>query len=150
MARIDGSEPVCYIEKEALINGWSEFIDRYDWQGFWTLTFEHDFSFWSAQKAFKRWASQFTVSEPSSLSFIGFAEWGKRDPRVPHIHCLTRLERLPRVVMWKEWFKRYGRARSEAYDTARGGKWYLAKYVTKELTEVIIDERKTLQSSMSL
>lgn len=131
--------------KLGLIEGWAELIDRYEWQGFWTLTFEKDFRFWSARKAFIGWARRFTLPEPHSLSFLGFTEWGHRWPEVPHIHALTRNETKTRRHMWAYWFPHYGRARSEAYDASQGGRYYLGKYLTKEDHEVILDERQTLQ-----
>ena len=99
----------------------------------------------SAERAFRKWASRFTVSEPGALSFIGFLEWGRRTPRVPHIHALTRNERCARRVMWSWWYPWYGRAQSRRFDPSQGARWYLAKYCTKEAVEPILDERRTDQ-----
>ena len=131
--------------REGLIEGWVEFLDRFAWQGFWTLTFEEDYSVAAARKAFTKWASRFTVSEPDALSFIGFIEYGTRIPQVPHIHALTRNEKCARRAMWSYWFPHYGRAQSRAWDPSRGGRFYLAKYCTKEVVEPILDERRSDQ-----
>ena len=137
----------CLLERarDSLVEGWAEFLDRFSWEGFWTLTFEQDYSVASARRAFVRWASRFTLSEPGALSFIGFLEWGRRTPKVPHIHALTRLERCDRRVMWSYWFPHYGRAQSRAFQGHLGGRYYLAKYCTKEVVEPILDERITDQ-----
>ena len=128
-----------------LIEAWAGFLEKFAWQGFWTLTFEDDYSARSARKAFLRWAYRFTVSEPNALSFIGFIEYGRRTPRVPHIHALTRLEKSDRRVMWADWYQRYGRAQSRRYDPSRGATFYLAKYCTKEVVDVILEERSSEQ-----
>ena len=147
-----GSSPIlvrerCRLETGAydLIEAWAEFLNRFLWEGFWTLTFEEDYSAASARRAFVRWASRFTVSEPEALSFIGFLEWGHRTPKVPHIHALTRNERCARRVMWSFWYSHHGRAQSRAYDPSRGAPYYLAKYCTKEVVDVILEERSTEQ-----
>ena len=138
---------MCVLETagQTLIEGWAEFLDRFAWDGFWTLTFEEDYSARSATKAFVRWATRFTVSEPGAISYIGFLEWGRRTPRVPHIHGLTRNERCARKVLWADWYQRYGRAQSRRFDPSQGARWYLAKYCTKESVEPILDERRTDQ-----
>jgi len=145
---VAGLDRVCYTDDRRLVEAWGEFLERFEWEGFWTLTFEKDFSFWSARKAFLRWTARFTLPEPRQPSYFGFTEYGHRCPRVPHIHCLTRNESVPRTQMWAYWFPHYGRARSEAYDSERGGRYYLAKYLTKEEHEVILDERKPDQYFM--
>lgn len=132
-------------DRQELITGWAEFLDQYDWEGFWTLTFQKNYGIWAAQRAFRKWVSRFTRAEPLQPTFFGFIEWGHRYPVVPHIHAVSRAERVSRKEMWGDWFKRYGRARSEAYNPSLGGNYYLSKYLTKENVDVIIDEREVQQ-----
>jgi len=125
------------------IEGWAQFLKSYEWQGFWTLTTREEYTFWAFQRAILKWGETFTVPSPTMPSFVFFLERSKMG--LYHSHGLTRNEKCDRVVMWKDWFKRNGRARSEAYNSALGARYYCSKYITKETGEAIVDLRRSLQ-----
>lgn len=129
-----------------LLDSWADFMAKWDWQGFWTLTTEDTYSSWALRRAGVKWAQRFTRTEPLAPSFILFQDWGKNGRL--HFHGLTRNENASRRIMWEDWKKRHGRARSEEYRADKGARWYCAKYLTKSQGEVILDERRTLQWQM--
>jgi len=126
-----------------LVHEWANFLNRWEWQGFWTLTFKHDYTVWAARRALLRWALRWTLPAPDGPSFIFFLEW-QQFGRV-HFHGLTRNEIGPRIEMWSDWKERHGLARSESYNPSLGANYYCAKYLTKADGETILDERRINQ-----
>lgn len=66
-------------------------------------------------------------------------EAGKVEGRL-HAHCLYRFEPdlagIPQARdVWRDWFKRYGRAHIDRFKQERGAHHYVSKYVTKELAD---------------
>lgn len=58
----------------------------------------------------------------------------QKDRGVPHFHLLVGgVKDLRRDEAWEWWFKRYGFARILPYEAEKGARFYLCKYVTKEL-----------------
>lgn len=56
---------------------------------------------------------------------------------VPHWHILLGgVGDLRRDEAWAWWFKKYGLARILPYDSNLGARYYLCKYVTKELGDI--------------
>lgn len=63
---------------------------------------------------------------------------------VPHFHGLIAgVKDLRRLGMMDWWFQRYGIARIEPYDRARGAGFYLCKYVVKELGDIQFSKNLT-------
>jgi len=61
----------------------------------------------------------------------------QKDRGVPHWHLLIGgIGGARRDECWKEWFSKYGFARILPYEAERGARFYLCKYVSKELGRV--------------
>lgn len=109
------------------------FLQRYPWSHFHTLTFRQISSEEYARREWARWLRR--VGEEARVPLFWFygIEHGEHFGRL-HLHALTgNTERLPREVLRDEW--RAGFSRILEYDTRRGAAHYVAKYVTKELSE---------------
>jgi len=61
-----------------------------------------------------------------------------------HIHSVIRVGKENSIFgekniyiypFWQKWFERYGRARIEIYDERKGARYYLSKYITKEICD---------------
>jgi len=65
---------------------------------------------------------------------------------VPHFHSLiSGVADLRRDEAWSWWFKKYGIARIEPYDSSQGAGYYLCKYVTKELGDIQFSSNLTMK-----
>lgn len=61
----------------------------------------------------------------------------QRERGVPHWHLLMGgMGDTRRDECWKEWFGRYGFARILPYDPGLGARFYLCKYVSKDLGRI--------------
>lgn len=124
-----------YKEKTMSRQALGMWLDKLEWNYWFTGTFKRDFRKDSAIKAFYRWLNTMTwINCVESYGHAWFLEWHKYR-EVPHIHALLYLpgvksERL--ASWWKVWFKHYGRARIEKYDSNLGTGFYLTKYMVKD------------------
>jgi len=74
---------------------------------------------------------------------LGAAQYGYRmfelqkERGVPHIHALLSSPELPRRdEAWAWWWKQYGFARILPYDHRLGARYYLCKYITKDIADI--------------
>ena len=137
-----------------LLEHYGEWLDRYRWAAWATLTFRWNPSPKSALESFRRWLLGPRVSDSYVLEegasdrpqrplwvggepyFFVATEEGKLNGRT-HLHALlgTNRGRLDRRIGFEEWFHRNGRARILPYDQGRGASFYISKYVIKEFGE---------------
>jgi uncharacterized protein (DUF2126 family) len=61
----------------------------------------------------------------------------QKERGVPHIHALLSSPELPRRdEAWAWWWKQYGFARILPYDHRLGARYYLCKYITKDIADI--------------
>lgn len=146
-----------------LTAAWGDFVSEVGerkggWNLYATLTFrertrEQMATGWTkvgavyANKSFGKWLSvvrelgdswRWRVASGKSDGVFWFkALENTRDRGVPHVHALVGgVEGVRRAECWSAWFEEYGFARVLPYDERLGARFYLCKYVTKELGEV--------------
>lgn len=109
------------------------FLEGYQWSHFHTLTFRQASGEEYARREWQRYLRQLQLTAGVPLQWFYGIEHGERFGRV-HVHALTgNTERMPRSVMAEHW--RAGFSRILDYQPGRGASHYLAKYVTKEMSE---------------
>lgn len=109
------------------------FLERYQWSHFHTLTFRQASGEEYARREWLYYLRQLQSSAGVPLQWFYGIEHGERFGRV-HVHALTgNTERLPRSLLAEHW--RAGFSRILDYEPGRGASHYLAKYVTKEMSE---------------
>lgn len=120
---------------------WGQWIAGYDWTHFVTFTFRDVGRIISAHRACHEVTRRaFRITGTDSRAVIA-GEYGSATGRY-HLHGLLNMDDcgLVGVVDW--WRAQYGITHDRRYDAARGASGYVAKYITKELTqaaEVAID-----------
>ena len=111
-------------------------MEGYAWDWYATMTFAHHVH---PEQAGRRWARWLRALEKQAACRVRWAralEWQKRE--VLHYHALVWFEQQdlaggpPRLAAMKKWEEIGGGfSRIVAYDPARGGGYYLGKYVAK-------------------
>jgi len=92
-----------------------------------------------AHSALRHWGDElqkacFGDKQPRWVALMEYQRWRG----VPHWHLLVANVPLSQRRMdWVDWwYKRYGIARVLPYDPALGARYYLAKYLTKEVADI--------------
>ena len=129
---------------------WGDFIDdvgkrKGGWDWYATLTFrdrtdEEVRSGWTkVGLGYSRRACDAFLRVLGDLKGLGTHHWFRarefqHDRGVPHYHLLIGgVDTLRRDEAWKWWFDQFGFARILPYEARKGARFYLCKYVTKEL-----------------
>ena len=141
------------VSRAALKQAWGDFVDEvgdrkggFDWYA--TLTFRDRSAAdqargWTkagwgyTQKACNRFLGQ--LGDLKGLQDVWWfrAREYQTWRGVPHFHVLIGgVQDLRRDEAWSWWFQHYGFARILPYDRRLGAKFYLCKYVTKELGDI--------------
>jgi len=141
------------VSSQELKQAWGDFVDQVgnrkgNWDWFATLTFRDR----SEEEQARGWTKAgWNYTERACNRFLtalgdlkGLHDlwWFKaREYQawrgVPHYHLLIGgVGELRRDEMWSWWFHRYGFARILPYDRQLGARFYLCKYVTKELGDI--------------
>lgn len=120
------------------------FLEKYPWSHFHTLTFARESGEEYARREWRRYLRLVQLSAGVPLQWFFGIEHGERFGRV-HVHALTgNTERLPRSLIAEHW--RAGFSRILDYERGKGASHYLAKYVTKEMSEWDISEASAAAS----
>lgn len=124
-------------QREALLAGWSEFLGRFGFDCFATLTFKVPAA--TGQTALRRGIKFLrTFYKPLKRKPFAFLCAEPHQSGSYHVHGLIRLESLDeqhgylmRQGMWEQAHKQYGRARFEPVYSADAVERYIAKYLVK-------------------
>ena len=156
------------VSRQALKQAWGDFVDEVGdrkggWDWYATLTFrdrspEEQARGWTkAGWKYTETACDCFLAALGDLKGLHDVSWFRaREYQhwrgVPHWHLLIGgVEHLIRKEVWSWWFQRYGFARILPYDRQLGARFYLCKYVTKELGDIrFSQDLTTLQRCASL
>jgi hypothetical protein len=132
---------------------WGNFLEELGsevggWDWFATMTFRDpdnpQYPNWTkpgwsyAQRALRHWADQLSSdrlgkSQPVWVAMMEYQHWRG----VPHWHALVARTGDERRMDWVDWwYEHYGIARVLEYDHNLGARYYLAKYLTKEVADL--------------
>lgn len=124
-------------------DGWAEFISRYPWEWFVTLTFISDIHPEAALKSMRVWISKLNrelfgprwyKKVPKGAYWVAAIEYQKRG--VIHLHILMAgvgdARRLSYMDIWESMGNKNGFARIEPAQSNNAVSRYLSKYVTKD------------------
>ena len=116
-----------------------EFLSRYAWEWWGTVTFRDEVCTYTAQRAARALLSHIERAAGRHIGAFYVLERhryrGGDDPAslTPHIHFLAlNVAGVSRRAVWRWAHMRYGRTRIEPYDPHKGASYYVAKYVGKE------------------
>ena len=107
----------------------AEWLNGFNWDWWATFTFRYECSPHSAKKSFIRFFN------PARVDYFYASEWCKGHYGV-HIHALMgNTYGMRRLTAMDNWFKRYGIARIFPYDTTKGARYYVCKYIVKRVAD---------------
>jgi hypothetical protein len=145
-----------------LRTSWGNFVDdvgsrKGGWDWYATLTFRDP----SPEEILRGWtkigmgyskrAGDAFLKLLGEMKGLGTHYWFRareyqRDRGVPHYHMLIGgVEDLRRDEAWKWWYDNFGFARILPYEVGKGARFYLCKYVTKELGDFEFSENLVLR-----
>jgi hypothetical protein len=128
-------------DRSDLADAWADYLGRWEWDWFCTLTFRGDAVHpEAADKRFRVWASKINRElygprwwkHGKGVWWVRAVEMQRRG--VPHFHALLRgagVDELRRLSWMDEWARLAGWARIEPPDDANAVRAYCAKYVAK-------------------
>jgi hypothetical protein len=123
-----------------LSEAWGEFLSRYPWDWFLTLTFREPVKSFTAQRKFDRFSRDIEEAAGLPIAWFRGDEIGSLGGRY-HLHALMlNVAHLRRLTWMDKWNQRAGFARILPYDRERGAAFYCAKYVTKQFGEWDLSE----------
>jgi len=124
-----------YKEVKSLKETWSEWLNRYNWDWYVTLTFRHPVSAKVAHHLWCKWIRALEKQLDDGVGYFRVSEI-QRGRQILHYHALMlNVRRLRRLTWMDRWYQISGIARIFAYDYQRGANFYLSKYITKELSD---------------
>lgn len=122
-----------------LRNVMADWVDKFDWQMWFTGTFKPEKSYRDTiktKRAFERFISD--LGEKYGKGDIEYFLAVERFRHGDFTHChalMNGLDGLTYRQIGETWRHRYGREQVEKYDQGKGANYYLTKYVTKELCD---------------
>jgi hypothetical protein len=125
--------------RETLIQGYDDFLKRYDWSWFVSLQLGSGKpTTKEAEKRFKKWIDMLKAEEGASkFRWLRIIEPGHLR-RNPHIHALIG-GLIRRTTKWeRRWDELGGNAKIDAYDRGKNGVLYILKSMT-ENGEIDVD-----------
>jgi len=115
--------------QEDIKEAFGEWLSRYPWDWWATFTFRRPLA--NPILAKKHFES-FMGPYKDVFYFVAVERFFMKDDC--HLHALLgNCSDLSAKEFWAGWYKKYGRCRTEAYNAGLGARFYLFKYVTKDL-----------------
>lgn len=126
------SVPILSItQKQNLSSAFGDWLNKYSWDWWATFTFKKDKSPYGAKKAFLR----FVKDIKKDVYFFLVIEWHKWRGSV-HCHSLIgNVSGIRRLTIMDKWYDIYGIARILPYNKNLGARYYLSKYLIKEMAD---------------
>lgn len=135
------------IEIRQVFGDWLSTLARWEWFATFTFRDPQDprFPGWTqvgwkaAHSALKKWSSTMISAclGDKQPRWAGVMEY-QRNRGVPHWHLLVaNIPEETRRMTWVDWWwDNYGSARVLPYDEKLGARYYLGKYLTKEIADI--------------
>jgi hypothetical protein len=114
-----------------LVEAWGDFLSKYYWSWFVTLTFREETKSFTGLRKFNAFIRMLQKATSGSVTFFRVDELGRINGRY-HIHALVGgVDDLRRLTWMDIWNERNGFATIEPFDPTKGAAWYCAKYLMK-------------------
>ncbi len=118
--------------KGLVVVGWGQFLSRFSWDWFLSLTFRDEVTSFRAHRLFGYFVRDLEKAAGIPIFWFRADEIGSRGGRF-HIHALIgNVEQLRRMSWMDRWNGLAGYARILPFEARRGAAYYCAKYVTKQ------------------
>jgi hypothetical protein len=115
-----------------LVEGWGQFLSRFSWDWYATLTFREWVKSFRAHRLFEQFMGDLEKAAGVPILWFRADEIGPHGGRF-HIHALIgNVAHLRRLTWMDRWHELAGIARIVPFNTKRGAAYYCAKYVTKQ------------------
>lgn len=126
-------KPYSYIpQQKDLSSVFGEWLNQFKWDWWATFTFRRDTSPYRAKKSFLRFIRG---NLHRHAYYFMVVEWHSYRDCV-HLHALVgNVDKVRRLSTMDRWYATYGISRIWPYDTRLGARYYLSKYITKELSD---------------
>jgi hypothetical protein len=123
---------ICIVStKGQLVEAWGEFLSRFQWEWFVTLTFREPVGSFRAHRLFERFVRELEKAAGIAIRFRA-DEIGSLGGRF-HIHAVIGNVAHLRRMTWVDWWNRVaGYARILPFSAKRAAVFYCAKYITKQ------------------
>lgn len=122
-------------EVNPLREAWAEFINKYNWEWWVTLTFRNKQTSKSANIKWNKWLKALEKELNDHVGYFRVTEL-QRPRNCLHFHALMLNLRGARRLTWMDhWDWLAGYARIYPYEKTKGASHYLCKYVTKQIAE---------------
>lgn len=116
-------------EQDREVRGWAQYLDRYSWDAFASLTFAQPRSPDGARRQFERWIRRVEQRVQDRVDWFLVVE--SSPAGVVHVHALCGARSRPDAREFQEAWT-FGRAEVEAYDPGRGARFYLSRKIPTE------------------
>jgi hypothetical protein len=127
-------------DRRQLTEAWGEFLSQFSWDWFVTLTFRDEVKSFRAHRLFGYLMRDLETAAGVPIFWFRSDEIGECGGRF-HMHALIgNVAHLRRLYWMDEWNRRAGYARILPFDCRRGAAYYVAKYVTKQLSDWALSE----------
>lgn len=121
---------------------WGDWLsETWEWEWFVTLTFRDDRVGRGKANAFwRRWVSGMEKSSQKAPGFVRVTEY-QRYRGIPHYHALMlNVDGLRRLTWLDRWVGLAGWARVLPYDRRNGASYYISKYISKDMGEMLFSD----------
>ena len=114
---------------------WGEFLSQFEWDWFVTLTFREWVNSFRAHRLFEYFVRDLDKAAGQPIFWFRADEIGPHGGRL-HLHALIgNVGHLRRMSWVDHWDRLAGFGRILPYSSKRGAAFYVAKYVTKQLSD---------------
>lgn len=123
-------------------DAWGKWLNyNWKWEWFVSLTFrDSHVGTVRANNLWRKWYGDLVKSTGNDVGFFRVTEW-QRYRGIPHYHALMlNLDGVRRLKWLDRWVDIAGWARVLPYNPKKGANYYLSKYVTKEMGEVLFSD----------
>lgn len=135
--------------RSELVEGYGRYLgDLCEWEWFFSLTFREPVGEWGAERRFGDWFKFLRRRIGHRPEFVRVTEYQQRG--VPHFHgFMVGTDNYRRLSAKDIWYRLgNGYSRVMPYEKERGGSFYLAKYISKDLERGRLEFSRGLQRFM--
>ena len=135
------------MKQDSVAQSWGEWLTRYEWDHYATLTFTYEPTVDQARRDFTRFRRRLEQRAQRAVQWFSAIETGQFGRR--HMHALLQgTQGLAAEEVEAPW--RSGIARVEPYDAKRGATYYVSKTIGRAATEHDISECLELRDAAAV